>query len=93
VKHPAAADIQRKYWSFLLKISPDTPAPTIQAQPGPYVGPFHWENRRLRVGEIKRLFNYPDDFELETDGCGVHEPDSAGGLVGRWLPGWLPSCR
>ena len=38
-----------RYWSFLLKLSPDKPAPTIQAQPGPYVGPFHWENRRLRV--------------------------------------------
>lgn len=53
-----------KYWSFLLKLSPDKPAPTIQAQPGPYIGPFHWDNRRLRVPEIKRLFTYPDDFEL-----------------------------
>jgi DNA (cytosine-5)-methyltransferase 1 len=53
-----------KYWSFLLKLSPDKPSPTIQAQPGPYVGPFHWDNRRLRVGEIKRLFTYPDDFEF-----------------------------
>lgn len=53
-----------KYWSFLLKLSPDKPSPTIQAQPGPYVGPFHWDNRRLRVGEIKRPFTYPDDFEF-----------------------------
>lgn len=53
-----------KYWSFLLKLAPDKPAPTIQAQPGPYVGPFHWENRRLRTAEIKRLFTYPDEFEL-----------------------------
>jgi DNA (cytosine-5)-methyltransferase 1 len=53
-----------KYWSFLLKLSPDKPAPTIQAQPGPYVGPFHWENRRLRVGELKRLFTFPDHFDL-----------------------------
>lgn len=53
-----------KYWSFLLKLSPDRPAPTIQAQPGPYIGPFHWENRRLRVGEIKKLFTYPEDFEF-----------------------------
>ncbi|HYY80527.1 MAG TPA: DNA cytosine methyltransferase [Actinomycetes bacterium] len=51
-----------RYWNFLLKLSPDRPAPTIQAQPGPYVGPFHWENRRLRVAELKRLFSYPDDF-------------------------------
>jgi DNA (cytosine-5)-methyltransferase 1 len=53
-----------KYWSFLLKLAPNRPAPTIQAQPGPYIGPFHWENRRLRVAEIKRLFTYPDNFEL-----------------------------
>jgi len=51
-----------RYWSFLLKLSPDRPSPTIQAQPGPNVGPFHWENRRLRVPELKRLFTYPDNF-------------------------------
>ena len=48
-----------KYWSFLLKLSPDKPSPTIQAQPGPYIGPFHSDNRRLRVAEIKKLFTYP----------------------------------
>ena len=53
-----------RYWSFLLKLDPARPSPTIQAQPGPNVGPFHWESRRLRVAEIKRLFTFPDDFEL-----------------------------
>lgn len=53
-----------RYWSFLLKLDPGRPSPTIQAQPGPNVGPFHWENRRLRVGEVKRLFTFPDDFDL-----------------------------
>jgi len=53
-----------RYWSFLLKLDPARPSPTIQAQPGPNVGPFHWENRRLRVGEIRRLFTFPDDFEV-----------------------------
>jgi DNA (cytosine-5)-methyltransferase 1 len=53
-----------RYWSFLLKLDPDRPSPTIQAQPGPNVGPFHWYNRRLRVGEIKRLFTFPDAFDL-----------------------------
>lgn len=53
-----------RFWSFLLKLDPGRPAPTIQAQPGPYVGPFHWENRRLRVAEVKRLFGFPDEFEL-----------------------------
>jgi DNA (cytosine-5)-methyltransferase 1 len=53
-----------RYWSFLLKLDPNRPAPTIQAQPGPYVGPFHWENRRLRVAEVKALFGFSPDFEL-----------------------------
>ncbi len=51
-----------RYWSFLLKLDPERPAPTIQAQPGPNVGPFHWDNRRLRVPELRRLFTFPDDF-------------------------------
>ena len=53
-----------RYWSFLLKLDPNRPSPTIQAQPGPYVGPFHWENRRLRVAELRRLFGFPDDYEF-----------------------------
>ena len=53
-----------RYWSFLLKLDPGRPSPTIQAQPGPNVGPFHWDSRRLRVGESKRLFTFPDEFEL-----------------------------
>ncbi|MGQ0615758.1 MAG: DNA cytosine methyltransferase [Acidimicrobiia bacterium] len=51
-----------RYWSFLLKLDPSRPSPTIQAQPGPNVGPFHWENRRLRVPELRRLFTFPDAF-------------------------------
>ncbi len=51
-----------RYWSFLLKLDPAKSSPTIQAQPGPNVGPFHWENRRLRVPELRRLFTFPDDF-------------------------------
>lgn len=53
-----------RYWSFLLKIDPNKPSPTIQAQPGPNTGPFHWDNRRLRTAELKRLFTFPDDFDL-----------------------------
>lgn len=51
-----------RYWTFLLKLDPNRPAPTLQGQPGPYVGPFHWENRRLRIAELKRLHGFPDDF-------------------------------
>jgi DNA (cytosine-5)-methyltransferase 1 len=53
-----------RYWSFLLKLHPDRPSPTIQGQPGPWVGPFHWEGRRLRVAEVKRLMTFPDDFVI-----------------------------
>lgn len=55
-------DWRSRYWSFLLKLDPQRPSPTIQAQPGPNVGPFHWENRRLRVPEMRRLFTFPDSY-------------------------------
>lgn len=63
--HPSPEfEWRSRYWSFLLKLDPARPSPTIQAQPGPYVGPFHWENRRLRVPELRRLFGFPDDYEF-----------------------------
>jgi DNA (cytosine-5)-methyltransferase 1 len=63
--HPAPRFKWRsRYWSFLLKLAPDRPSPTIQGQPGPWVGPFHWDSRRLRVPELKRLMAFPDDFDV-----------------------------
>jgi len=63
--HPAPKfEWRKRYWSFLLKLDPDQPSPTIQAQPGPYVGPFHWNDRRLRLPEIKRLQTFPDEYEI-----------------------------
>jgi DNA (cytosine-5)-methyltransferase 1 len=63
--HPAPRfEWRSRYWSFLLKLHPDRPSPTIQGQPGPWVGPFHWEGRRLRVAELKRLMAFPDEFEV-----------------------------
>jgi DNA (cytosine-5)-methyltransferase 1 len=53
-----------RYWTFLLKLDPQRPSPTLQGQPGPYVGPFHWDNRRLRLPELKRLHGFPDDYDL-----------------------------
>jgi DNA (cytosine-5)-methyltransferase 1 len=55
---------RKRYWNFLLKLHPNRPSPTIQGQPGPWVGPFHWEDRRLRAGELKRLMTFPDRFEV-----------------------------
>lgn len=61
--HPAPRFKWRsRYWNFLLKLDPERPSPTIQGQPGPWVGPFHWESRRLRVAEVKRLMTFPDRF-------------------------------
>lgn len=52
---------RRRYWSFLLKLAKNQPSWTIQAQPGPAVGPFHWDNRRLSMRELCRLQTFPDD--------------------------------
>lgn len=54
----------KRFWSFLLKLSPTEPSWTIAAQPGPWVGPFHWDNRRLRVPEIAALQTFPKDYKF-----------------------------
>ncbi len=55
---------RRRYWNFLLKLAKGLPSWTIQAQPGPAVGPFHWENRRLSHRELCRLQTFPDDVQV-----------------------------
>jgi DNA (cytosine-5)-methyltransferase 1 len=55
---------RRRYWSFLLKLAKDQPAWTLQAQPGPATGPFHWASRRLSMREMARLQTFPDDFVI-----------------------------
>lgn len=52
---------RRRYWTFLLKLAKDRPSWTIQANPGPACGPFHWRNRKLSVRELARLQTFPDD--------------------------------
>jgi len=54
----------KRFWSFLLKLSPDMPSWTITAQPGPWVGPFHWNSRRLRVPEIAAIQSFPKDYKF-----------------------------
>lgn len=53
-----------RYWSFLLKLSPDLPSWTIQARRSNNMGPLHWRNRILRIEEVKRLQTFPDDWIL-----------------------------
>jgi DNA (cytosine-5)-methyltransferase 1 len=51
--HPSPVfEAETRFWTFLLKLSPDLPSWTIQANPGPWVGPFHWTSRRLRTVEL-----------------------------------------
>lgn len=55
---------RRRYWSFLLKLAKNRPSWTIQAQPGPAIGPFHWSNRRLSMRELCRLQTFPDNVSV-----------------------------
>lgn len=50
-----------RYWSFLLKLSPERPSWTIQASHSNNMGPFHWKNRFLRIEEIKRIQSFEDN--------------------------------
>jgi DNA (cytosine-5)-methyltransferase 1 len=52
-----------RYWSFLLKLAKCRPSWTLQAQPGPAIGPFHWESRRLSTEEMARLQTFPRDLK------------------------------
>ena len=54
----------KRFWNFLLKLSPSEPSWTICAQPGPWVGPFHWENRRLRVPEAAAIQTFSKGYKF-----------------------------
>jgi len=55
---------RRRYWSFLLKLAKNQPSWTLQAQPGPATGPFHWTSRRLSMREMARIQTFPDTFTV-----------------------------
>ncbi len=74
---------RRRYWSFLLKLAKDRPSWTIQAQPGPATGPFHWQSRLLTVRELCRLQTFPDDVTI------VGNRQSAVRQVGNAVPSLL----
>ena len=56
-----------RYWSFLLKLSPNRPSWTIQASFSNNMGPFHWKNRFLRIQEISRIQTFDDDYLFSGD--------------------------
>jgi DNA (cytosine-5)-methyltransferase 1 len=74
---------RRRYWSFLLKLAKDRPSWTIQAQPGPATGPFHWRNRKLSAQELGRLQTFPDGLIYECSRADVQR------LVGNAVPSAL----
>jgi DNA (cytosine-5)-methyltransferase 1 len=55
---------RRRFWSFLLKLDKNRPSWTLQAQPGPAIGPFHWKNRRLSAKELGRLQTLPEGYQV-----------------------------
>jgi len=63
---------RRRFWCFLLKLAKDRPSWTLQAQPGPGTGPFHWDNRRLSMRELCRLQTLPDDVLVVGNYRAVH---------------------
>lgn len=82
---------RRRYWNFLLKLAKDRPSWTIQAQPGPATGPFHWDNRRLSRRELCRLQTFPDDVAVSGSYLDAHRqignavPSLLAEVVGREL--------
>ena len=89
---------RRRYWSFLLKLAKRLPSWTIQAQPGPAIGPFHWSNRRLSHRELCRIQTFPDDVRIVGGRTSVQRqvgnavPSLLGEILGReirvQLLGW-----
>lgn len=84
---------RRRYWTFLLKLAKRLPSWTIQAQPGPAVGPFHWSNRRLCMRELCRLQTFPDDVVVQGGRTSVQKqignavPSLLGEVLGRSIRG------
>ena len=58
-------ETETRFWNFLLKLSPERPSWTLAASPGPWTGPFHWNNRRLRSTEMAALQGFPRGYSFE----------------------------
>jgi DNA (cytosine-5)-methyltransferase 1 len=63
----------KRYWTFLLKLHPAQPSWTIIASPGHWEGPFHWNNRRLRLKEIAAIQTFPEDYNFVGSRRSIHK--------------------
>jgi DNA (cytosine-5)-methyltransferase 1 len=75
-----------RYWSFLLKLSKHRPSWTVQAEPGPATGPFHWRNRMLSIDELARLQTFPNDYQVVGNRRSAHRQ------IGNAVPPPSVSC-
>jgi DNA (cytosine-5)-methyltransferase 1 len=57
-------EAETRFWNFLLKLRRDKPSWTIPANPGPWIGPFHWDDRRLRIVEMAALQSFPAGYSF-----------------------------
>lgn len=57
-------EAETRFWNFLLKLHPDRPSWTIAANPGPWIGPYHWDNRRLRTVEMAAIQSFPENYKF-----------------------------
>lgn len=64
--HPTPLfESNKMFNNFLAKIDPDFPSKTIlSGAPSNQNGPFHWNNRRLEITEMKRIQTIPDNYKV-----------------------------
>ncbi len=77
-----------RFWSFLLKLAKAQPSWTIQADPGPATGPFHWKSRLLSIEELCRIQTFPREYKIVGARRSAHRqvgnavPSAIGELLG-----------
>lgn len=85
----------KRYWTFLLKLSPELPSWTVIASPGHWEGPFHWNNRRLSVRELASIQTFPEDYKFygtirsQKKQIGNAVPPLLGKAIIEYLCRWL----
>jgi DNA (cytosine-5)-methyltransferase 1 len=88
-----------RFWSFLLKLAKNQPAWTLPAQPGPFTGPFHWDNRPLTIEEMLRLQSFPRSWIVaggireQIRQVGNATPPLLAEIIGRFIKSSIFGCE